>query len=56
VEGQLRDTVTGLILHSQLALEEPALTPQLSARLKTVAELAGVLKQRLAHSAVAPAN
>jgi hypothetical protein len=47
VESELRDTVTGLILQSQLALAEPSLSPQLSAKLKTVAELAGNLKQRL---------
>jgi hypothetical protein len=47
VESELRDTVTGLILQSQLALAEPALSPQLSAKLKTVADLAGSLKHRL---------
>jgi hypothetical protein len=47
VESELRDTVTGLILQSQLALAEPSLSPQLSAKLKTVVELAGNLKQRL---------
>jgi hypothetical protein len=50
VESELRDTVTGLILHSQLALSEPALSPELSAKLKTVAELAGTLQQRLGYS------
>lgn len=49
VESELRDTVTGLLLHSQLALNEPSLSPELSAKLKTVAELAGTLQQRLAH-------
>lgn len=49
VESELRDTVTGLILHSQLALREPALSPELSAKLKTVAELAGSLQQRLGY-------
>lgn len=47
VESELRDTVTGLILHSQLALAEPALSAELSAKLRTVAELAGSLQQRL---------
>ena len=51
VESDLRDTVTGLILHSQLALSEPSLSPELSAKLKTVAELAGSLKQRLGYGA-----
>ena len=47
VESELRDAVTGLILHSQLALKEPALSSVLSAKLKTVADLAGSLQQRL---------
>src|SRR5271155_4350554 len=51
VESELRDTVTGLILHSQLALSEPSLSPELSAKLKTVAELAGSLQQRLGYGA-----
>jgi hypothetical protein len=49
VESDLRDTVTGLILQSQLALAEPEISPQLAAKLKTVAELAGSLRQRLEH-------
>jgi hypothetical protein len=56
VESELRDTVTGLILHSQLALSEPALSPELSAKLKTVAELAGSLRQRLGYSTPAATN
>ena len=51
VESDLRDTVTGLILHSQLALTEPSLSPELSAKLRTVAELAGNLQQRLGYAA-----
>jgi hypothetical protein len=50
VESELRDTVTGLILHSQLALTEPSLSPELSAKLRTVAELAGSLQQRLGYA------
>lgn len=53
VESELRDTVTGLILQSQLALAEPALSPQLSAKLKTVVDLAGSLKHRLGYNAQA---
>ena len=54
VESELRDTVTGLILNSQLALSEPALSPELSAKLKTVAELAGSLQQRLGYAMSQP--
>ncbi|HYK37024.1 hypothetical protein [Alloacidobacterium sp.] len=50
VESKLRDTVTGLLLHSQLALNEPSLSPELLAKLKTVAELAGTLQLQLGHA------
>jgi hypothetical protein len=49
VESELRDAVTGLILQSQLALAEPELSPRLTAKLTTVAELAGSLRERLGH-------
>jgi hypothetical protein len=47
LESELRSTLTGLLLQSQLALAEPALTPELTNKLKTVAELADTLGQRL---------
>lgn len=47
VETELRNTVSGLLLHSQLALRESPPNPQLEQRLRLVAELAGSLKQRL---------
>lgn len=50
MESELRDTVTGLILQSQLALAEPELSPQLAAKLATVAELAGSLRQRFGNT------
>jgi hypothetical protein len=53
MEGELRDTVTGLMLQAQLALAEPELSPRLAAKLNTVAELAGNLRQRLGGSAQA---
>jgi len=53
MEGELRDTVTGLMLQAQLALAEPELSPRLAAKLNTVAELAGNLRQRLGVSAQA---
>ncbi|HEX3438569.1 MAG TPA: hypothetical protein VHT24_17500 [Pseudacidobacterium sp.] len=52
VESDLRDTVTGLILHSQLALDEPSIPPQISARLKTVVQLAGILREKLGSGTV----
>lgn len=47
LESNLRDTVAGLLLQSQLALAEPSVPPQLADKLKLMAELAGTLRQKL---------
>ena len=47
LENELKSTVTGLLLQSQLALAEPELTPKLTGKLELVAELAGNLRRRL---------
>ena len=47
LENDLKTTVTGLLLQSQLALAEPQLTPKLTGKLELVAELAGTLRRRL---------
>ena len=47
IEGELRSTVAGLLLQSQLALAEPSVSPQVASKLQMVAELAGTLRQRL---------
>lgn len=47
LESELKSTVTGLLLQSQLALAEPQLTPKLTGKLELVAELAGSLRRRL---------
>jgi hypothetical protein len=47
LESELKSTVTGLLLQSQLALAEPELTPKLTGKLELVAELAGSLRRRL---------
>ncbi len=47
VESDLRNTVSGLVLHTQLALKETPASPSLEKRLRLMAELAGSLKQRL---------
>jgi len=47
LENELKSTVTGLLLQSQLALAEPQLTPKLAGKLELVAELAGSLRRRL---------
>ncbi len=47
LENDLKTTVTGLLLQSQLALAEPQLTAKLTGKLEMVAELAGSLRRRL---------
>jgi hypothetical protein len=47
VESELRNTISGLLLHTQLALRESPPSPQLEQRLRLMVELAGNLKQRL---------
>jgi hypothetical protein len=39
--------VTGLLLHGELALSEPRVSPQLTAKLQQMVALAGTLQQRL---------
>ena len=47
LENELKSTVTGLLLQSQLALAEPELTPKLAGKLELVVELAGSLRRSL---------
>jgi hypothetical protein len=47
LEINLRDTVTGLLLQSQLALAERSVPPQLADKLRLMAELAGNLRRKL---------
>jgi hypothetical protein len=47
LENDLKSTLTGLLLQSQLALAEPELPPRLAGKLELVAELAGTLRRRL---------
>ncbi len=54
IESDLRDTLTGLLLHSQLALSEPLVSAPLTAKLQTVALLAGNLRTRLERSSTMP--
>lgn len=51
LETNLRETVAGLLLQSQLALAEPAVPPQIADKLKLMAELAGNLRQKLDQTA-----
>jgi signal transduction histidine kinase len=47
MEQDLRSTVAGLLLHSELALASSKETPQVAERLRTVVDLAGSLRQQL---------
>ena len=53
LENEMRDAVTGLLLHAQLALAEPLISASLTAKLQTVSSLAGDLRVRLERSAAA---
>jgi hypothetical protein len=52
IESELKSTVTGLLLQSQLALADPQVSPQLTVKLKMMVELAGTLRQRLERTTV----
>ncbi len=52
IESELKSTLTGLLLQSQLALAEASASPQLTVKLKMMVELAGDLRQRLERSTV----
>jgi hypothetical protein len=47
IENELKSTVTGLLLQSELALAEPAVPPHLASKLKLMVELAGTLRRQL---------
>ena len=47
MENELKTTVAGLLLQSQLALATNEVTPPLADKLRVVAELAGSLRQQL---------
>ena len=47
IESQLKSTVTGLLLQSQLALAEPSISGNAATKLRLVVELAGSLRVQL---------
>ena len=47
IESELKTTVAGLLLHSQLALSGSGVPAAVADRLRTVADLAGSLRQQL---------
>jgi Flp pilus assembly protein TadB len=50
IDSELKSTVAGLLLHSQLALADREIPPPLAEKLRVVADLAGSLRERLAPS------
>ncbi|HEX4757658.1 MAG TPA: hypothetical protein VH308_06735, partial [Terracidiphilus sp.] len=47
IEAELKSTVAGLLLHSQLALKGGPVPPSVADKLRVVADLAGNLRQQL---------
>jgi Flp pilus assembly protein TadB len=47
IETELKSTVAGLLLHSQLALTSSELPPPVADKLRVLADLAGSLRQQL---------
>ena len=47
MENELKVTVTGMLLQSELALREPAVSATLEPKLRRLVELAGVMRERL---------
>lgn len=47
LENELKSSVTGLLLESELVLREPATPPSLQPKLRHLVELAGTLRERL---------
>jgi hypothetical protein len=47
IEAELKSTVAGLLLHSQLALSGSEIPAPVADRLRVVADLAGSLRQQL---------
>lgn len=54
MQNEMRDTITGLLLHAQLALGEPGVSPQLAEKLRIISDLAGKLRGKLDKPVIAP--
>jgi hypothetical protein len=51
IENELKTSVTGLMLESELALREPSIPPALEPKLRRLVELAAALRERLRREA-----
>jgi hypothetical protein len=47
IENELKSSLTGLLLQSELAMREPAVPASLEPKLKHVVEMAGAIRERL---------
>jgi hypothetical protein len=47
LENELKATLAGLLLNSELALAEPSVPPKLASKLQLMVELAGTMRRRL---------
>ncbi|MHB1957592.1 MAG: hypothetical protein ACYCO5_01005, partial [Acidobacteriaceae bacterium] len=47
MEGEMNTTITGLLLQTQLAMQEPTLTPGTAVKLRQVFALASELREQL---------
>lgn len=47
IEAELKETLAGLLLHSELAMKDEAVPAPVAHKLRTVADLAGALRERL---------
>jgi hypothetical protein len=56
IEAELKSTVAGLLLNSQLALNGSEMPPSVAEKLRMVADLAGSLRQQLSAPLVARAE
>ena len=54
IQLELKSTISGLLLHSQLALSDREVSPPLAARLRVVADLAASLRRQLSTTPAAP--
>jgi len=56
IESELKTTIAGLLLHSQLALSDSEMTSPIAEKLRVVADLAGNLRRQLSAPSASRSN
>jgi hypothetical protein len=56
IQTELKSTLAGLLLHSQLALADREVSPPLAEKLRVVVDLAGSLRQQLSPAPTGPSR